>query len=196
MSEQQAVAAPPPAVLIVVGASGAGKTTLVSRLAALGLPGVGCYHFDNVAIAPAEEIAARFSDGEAFQAWGLGEWLVRLMRNEDQVRVAVLDTQARPAALRDAFARHGVARAAAVLVDCHHTERNGRLRGQRGQPELANPQMDSWAAYLRTQADALGVPVIDTTGRHPDDCLGELRRHVAALLDGEQRTERVPRGAG
>jgi hypothetical protein len=25
--------------------------------------------------------------------------------------------------------------------------------------------MDAWAAYLRGQADALGLPVLDTTGR-------------------------------
>ena len=33
----------------------------------------------------------------------------------------------------------------------------------RGQPELSNPRMDCWAAYLRGQADALDLPAIDTT---------------------------------
>jgi ABC-type methionine transport system ATPase subunit len=39
-----------PAILVVVGASGAGKTTLVRRLAALELSGVGCYSFDDIGI--------------------------------------------------------------------------------------------------------------------------------------------------
>ena len=174
---------PPPAVLVVVGASGAGKTTLVSRLAALALPGVGCHHFDSIGIPSAEEIAARFGDGEAFQAWALDEWVARLVRNEDRVAVAVLDAQVRPSAVRDALARHGVARGGAVLVDCDYAERNARLRGPRGQPELATPRMDQWAAYLRGQADALGVPIVETTGASPEQSLAELRARVTALLD-------------
>jgi hypothetical protein len=48
-------------------------------------------------------------------------------------------------------------------VNCDHDERNERLRGPRGQPELACARMDCWAAYLRGQADALGLPIIDSS---------------------------------
>jgi hypothetical protein len=160
-----------------VGASGAGKTTLVGRLAALGPPGVGCYHFDAIGVPSDAELAARFGDGAAFQAWGLDQWIARLARNEDKVRVAVLDAQVRPSAVRDALLAHGVTRGGAVLVDCDHAERNARLAG-RGQPELATARMDCWAAYLRGQADALGVPVLDTTGETPETALRALRAHV------------------
>jgi energy-coupling factor transporter ATP-binding protein EcfA2 len=175
--------APPPevpALLVVVGASGAGKTTLVSLLAALGLPGVGCYQFDTIGI-PADG-DPRFADGTAFQAWALDMWLARLARNEDRVRVAVLDASVRPSAVRAALARHGVIRGDIVLVDCGYAERNDRLRGPRGQPELANAQMDCWAAYLRGQADALGLAVLDTTGVSPDEGVHFLRERLAALL--------------
>jgi energy-coupling factor transporter ATP-binding protein EcfA2 len=196
VNERQRATPDVPAILVVVGAAGAGKTTLVSLLAALGLPGVGCYHLDAIGIPPAEEIAARFGDGEAFQAWALGEWLARLARNEDRVRVAVLDAQVRPSAVRDAFARHAVARGGVVLVDCGYAERNARLRGPRKQPELATAQMDCWAAYLRGQADALGVPVIDTTAVGPETSLAELRARVAPLLDGTDSGDIAPRSAG
>jgi len=170
-----------PAILVVVGASGAGKTTLVGRLASLGLPGVGCYHFDTIGIPAPDD--PRFADGAAFQAWALGEWVSRLVRNDDGVRVAVLDASVRPSAVRDAFARHGVSRGGVVLVDCEYEERNARLRGPRGQPELATPRMDTWAAYLRGQADALELPIVHTTGASPDDGVRALRTHVDALLD-------------
>jgi adenylylsulfate kinase-like enzyme len=170
-----------PAILVVTGASGAGKSTLVRGLAALGLPGVGCYEFDAIGIPSAAEIAARFGGGEGFQAWALEAWVARLARNDDGVAVAVLDASVRPRAARDALARHGVARAAVVLVDCDYAERNARLRGPRGQPELATPQMDGWAAYLRGQADALDVPVVDTTGADPGAGVAALREHVARL---------------
>jgi hypothetical protein len=173
-----------PAVLVVTGASGAGKSTLVRGLAALGLPGVGCYEFDTIGIPAAAEIATRFGSGEAFQAWALGAWLGRLTRNEDRVAVAVLDAQVRPRAALDAFARHGVARGAVVLVDCGYAERNARLRGPRGQPELAAAQMDGWAAYLRGQADALDVAVVDTTAASLEEGVTALRAQVTRLLGG------------
>ena len=172
----------PPAILVVVGASGAGKTTLVDLLASLRLPGVGCYQLDSMGIPSAEEITERFGDGLSFQSWALGEWITRLMRNEDRVAVAVLDAQVRPSAVREAFARHGVGRGNVVLVDCGFEERNARLRGPRGQPELATAQMDGWAAYLRGQADALGLEIIDTTAVAPETTVLQLRDQVLALL--------------
>ena len=170
-----------PAILVVTGASGAGKTTLVRGLAGLGLSDVGCYEFDTIGIPSEGEIAARFGSGEAFQAWALNAWMARLVRNEDGVAVAVLDAQVRPRAARDALARHDVGRGAVVLVDCAYTERNARLRGPRGQPELATAQMDGWAAYLRGQADALDVPVVDTSAGEPAVGVAALQAEVARL---------------
>ena len=169
-----------PALLVVVGASGAGKTTLVSLLAALELPGVGCYQFDTIGI-PADD-DPRFANGAAFQDWALNAWVARLLHNEDRVRVAVLDASVRPSAVRDALARHGVVHSDVVLVDCDYAERNDRLRGPRGQPELATPEMDCWAAYLRGQADALKLAVLDTTGMPPEEGVRQLRERVTALL--------------
>jgi hypothetical protein len=48
-------------------------------------------------------------------------------------------------------------------VECEQDEREARLRGPRAQPELVYPQMENWAAYLRGQADALGLDRIDTS---------------------------------
>lgn len=172
----------PPAILVVVGASGAGKTTLVTHLASLHLPGVACFHFDAIGVPSDAEIAARFGDGFGFQAWALDQWIARIVRNADGACVAVLDAQVRPSAVRDAFAAYGITHGGTVLVDCAFAERNARLRGPRGQPELATAQMDGWAAYLRGQADALGVPVLDTSDRPEIECLAELRIHVEARV--------------
>lgn len=185
MTDAQAASLTTPAILVVVGASGAGKTTIVSRLAALRVPDIGCYHFDTIGIPDDAEIAARFGNGWAFQAWGLDVWFSRLARNDDGVHVAVLDAQVRPSAVRDAFARHGIARGGVVFVDCATAERNARLRGPRAQPELANAQMDGWAAYLRGQADALGVPVLDTTTLEPEAGADFLRAQALALANCE-----------
>jgi hypothetical protein len=69
-----------------------------------------------------------------------------------------------------------------VLVDCDPVKRNERLHMDRGQPDLANPQMDCWAAYLRGQADALQLSIIDTSDNLPDQSLAELELLVMDLL--------------
>lgn len=171
-----------PAVLVVVGASGAGKSTLVRGLDALALDGVHCHHFDALGVPSAAEIEARWGGGAGWQRWALDEWMRRLTRNAAGARLHVLDAQVRPHDAREALATHGVTHGRVVLVDCAYAERNRRLREDRRQPELATPDMDCFAAYMRGQADALALPIVDTTTGPPDAALVELRRHAEALL--------------
>jgi hypothetical protein len=182
LAEREEIESTRPAVLVVVGASGAGKSTLTRGLAALGLPGVVCYYFDRIGVPSPAEIAAHFGDGAAWQAWALDQWVERLARNDDGAELAVLDAQVRPHAALEALRRHGIARGRVVLIDCGYDERNARLRGPRGQPELATPDMDCFAAYMRGQADALGLPILNTTARDEAACLDELRHHAEELL--------------
>lgn len=171
---------PEPAILVLTGASGAGKTTLVAALRALALPGVGCYHFDSVGVPSPEEMERLYGGGEQWQAAVTEQWIARLLRNDDGLRVAVLDGQTRPSVLKDTLERLGARRWRIVLADCGHAERNARLHGPRGQPELATRDMDCWAAYLRGQADALGLPVLDTS-RPLDVTVAELAAMVEEL---------------
>ena len=171
----------PPVLIVVTGASGAGKTTLVERLAALRLEGVGCYHFDSIGVPNAEEMATRFAGGDSWQAWALDQWVCRIARNEDCVTRAVLDAQVRPTAAIEAGARYDLT-TLVVLIDCATDERNARLRGQRGQPDLATGRMDMWAAYLRGQADALRLAIIDTSGRSIDESVAQLRDCTLAAV--------------
>ena len=169
------------AILAIVGASGAGKTTALHVLTGLRLPGVGCYHFDTIGV-PSPEIMQRdFGGPDKWQAAMTDRWIERLAANEDAVDVAVLEGQTRPSFLRAAFVRSGVERASIVLLDCSPDERSVRLHGPRAQPELATPRMDSWAVYLRGQADALGIPVYDTTRMEPAAVADALTRDIEML---------------
>ena len=49
-----------PVVLVVTGASGAGKTTLVRALAGREFSGVRCYYFDSIGV-PSAELMERFT---------------------------------------------------------------------------------------------------------------------------------------
>lgn len=163
-----------PAIIILTGASGAGKTTLLLKLAQLAMSGVECINCDRIKVdAPAS------TDPSDYQAEILRYWITQI--NERQIELAVLDTQIRPHRAREVLQQMGIIQAEIILVNCDPIKRNARLRGERGQPELATPQMDCWAAYLRGQADAIGLQIIDTSDDDIERSLDSLISHVRKM---------------
>ena len=152
-----------PAVIVVTGASGSGKTATVHALEARRLTGVRCYYFDSVGVPSVEEMHRDFGSPEQWQAITTQRWLERLSTESGDADVHVLEGQTRPSFVVEAAKQARVDVARIVLLDCEASVRHKRLVELRGQPELSNSRMDCWAAYLRGQADALKLPVIDTT---------------------------------
>ena len=163
-----------PAILVLTGASGAGKTTLIETLNERAIPGVVGINCDRVKLDLPEGTSDR-------QAEVLRYWIAKLSE-DPEVQLAVLDTQIRPHAAQETLERIGVARSQVVLVDCDHPVRNARLLNERKQPELANPHMDCWAAYLRGQADALGLAMIHTDDVSSDESFKQLNAIIDDLL--------------
>jgi len=147
-------------IVIVTGASGAGKTTLVRALEARALSGVECHYFDSIGVPSGEQMIAEFGSGAGWQEAMTRRWIARLMKGS--APIAVLDGQVGIAMARRCLEAAG-APGTLILIDCANEVREARLRGPRGQPELAGRDMANWAAYLRGEADALGVPIIDTS---------------------------------
>ena len=167
----------PPAILVLTGASGAGKTTLILKLNELAIPGVKAINCDRVKFESDER-----ADASDRQADVLRYWISHLSEPETGIELAVLDTQIRPHRALEVLDQAAVDYAQVVLVDCDPVKRNERLHVHRGQAELANPQMDCWAAYLRGQADALQLSIIDTSNDPIDKSLVELELLVTNLL--------------
>jgi hypothetical protein len=170
-----------PHIVVVTGASGVGKTTLVRALEARQLAGVGCYYFDSIGVPTSEEMVARFGSPHAWQQAMTREWIHRLASNPNGVRVAVLDGQVRPSFIRDALTAEAAV-GSIILVDCGHAVREQRLRQARGQPELASPDMAAWAEYLRGQADALALPVLDTSAVSVAGATDALAKLIGAVV--------------
>jgi dephospho-CoA kinase len=149
------------AILVVTGASGSGKTAAVRSLEERSLDGLRCFYFDSIGVPSTEEMDREFGGGEAWQADATRRWIKRLVTESDGRTVSVLDGQTRPSFVRAALAGVESTHVRIVLLECSPAVRRARL-AQRGQPELATLRMDNWAAYLRGQADALDLRVIDT----------------------------------
>ena len=172
-------------ILVVTGASGAGKTATVRALDARAVPGVQCFYFDSIGVPTAEVMERDYGGGEQWQASATAEWIARLGGLPASVRVAVLDGQTRPSFVFDSAARAASGTVHVVLLDCSLDVRAARLRGPRQQPELANIRMDSWAAYLRGQADALDLAVIDTSLLTVSEAADQLEQIVLRLVEFE-----------
>lgn len=170
-----------PAMLFVVGASGAGKTAAVEALAARGIPGLRCYHFDTIGVPSAEVMEREWGGGERWQERMTKQWIQRLATNADAALVVVLEGQTRPSFIQPELERRGIRHQRIVLLDCPPLKRMLRLHGARAQPELSNQRMDAWAAYLRGQADALGLPVIDTSLRSIAEVVQALEEQIQLL---------------
>jgi len=168
------------AILVLTGASGSGKTTLLRAVEALEIPAVACFQCDTIYQGLPEEVRA---DGEVAQDAILAHWVKHALERP-AIELAVLETQIRPHKAQAMLQRLGIAVHRVVLVECEQAERETRLRGPRGQPELAHPKMENWAAYLRGQADALALDIINTSRVPISASSARLRPILEALLEG------------
>jgi len=173
---------PRPAILVITGASGSGKTTLLRALEGEAPPGVRCHYFDSVGVPSLDQMIADHGSPDGWQIATTHRWISTLASARDGSHLALLEGQVRPTTVREAFLQHGVGEGRMLLLDCSTEVREARLRDNRQQPELATDRMMAWAAYLRGQADALHIPVLDTTDLSPGQALAHLRQHVNGLL--------------
>jgi hypothetical protein len=172
-------------IIVVTGASGAGKTAAVQALESRGIPGVRCFQFDSIGVPTPEIMQREYGGGEHWQAAATAEWLERLGALPAAIRVAVLDGQTRPSFVFAAKERAADRMVHVTLLDCSRAVRDARLHSEREQPELASDRMDNWAAYLRGQADALGLPVIDTTDASIDEVADVLEATLRPYLSSD-----------
>ena len=85
----------------------------------------------------------------------------------------------RLAFVRDGLSLVGMTDARIILVDCDDATRAHRLITERRQPDLANPKMMMWAAYLRNEAQEAKCQVLDTAGVTLESSVSQVRQHLA-----------------
>ncbi len=174
-------------ILVVTGASGAGKTAAVERLQSRGRPGIRCHFIDRVGVPSVEVMTRDFVGPEGWQAHITERWIERLVAETDRsVVVNVLDAQTRPSVVQAALARVDAPVTQVILLTCSPAVRRRRL-AQRGQSLLATTRMERWAAYLLGQADALKLPVIETSDLSIDAIADALEAEIEALTRSDRR---------
>jgi thymidylate kinase len=170
-----------PAMLCITGASGAGKTTVLSALREHIEPRVlPALAFDSLGVPSEAEMHAAWDSPRAWQKAMTYHWVHTARHVYRTHPLVVLEGSFDPQYAIAATAAHRL-RSTVVLLHTEDAVRSERL-AKRGQPELATADMCAWASYLREQAQQLGGVVVDATGPI-EQVVDALCVHAVALVD-------------
>lgn len=151
-----------PSILVLTGASGVGKTTLVDDLAlSLDTDTFQFHHFDSIGVPSFDEMVEEYGSMENWQKAKTFEWVDQLLKIRG-AKTLIFEGSTSIAFLQEAFAQHAFSSYQIILIDCSVQEMNRRLIEERDQTELVNEQMGHWLLHLRKQAEDLGLEVLDT----------------------------------
>jgi hypothetical protein len=167
--------------VVLIGASGSGKTTVARAIAQRHAGDVEVFHFDHIGVPSADRRIAEFGSGEGWQRAKTIEWMAKLAPLSRSGRRLLFEGQTRLSFLAEGAAAAGIPAYLPILVDCDDETRSRRLLVERKQPELANEEMMNGARYLRREARGSGCEILDTSTLSLEECIV----HVMARLRGE-----------
>ena len=150
-------------LVVLIGASGSGKTTIARAIEHRYAEQVEVFYFDRIGVPSVEEMIAEHGSGEGWQRAKTLEWMARLAQLARSGRRLLFDGQTRLSFLEEgASAADGLAYFP-ILVDCDDKTRSKRLAIERKQPELATERMMNWAHFLRSEAKRRGCEILNTS---------------------------------
>ena len=174
--------------VVLIGASGSGKTTIARAIAQRYADDVEVFHFDRIGVPSARRMITKYGSGEEWQRAKTIEWMAKLAPRSRSGRRLLFEGQTRLCFLAEGAEAAGGPAYLPILVDCDDETRSRRLSLAREQPELANEEMMHWARYLRCEAEGSGCEVLDTSALS----LGRCISHVMARLRGNPSSDKMP----
>ncbi|MFA4815336.1 MAG: GNAT family N-acetyltransferase [Candidatus Gracilibacteria bacterium] len=165
-------------IYFITGASGVGKTTLTARLKKKYANRAWSFlHFDSIGVPSVAEMKKEFGSPSGWQEAKTYEWIDKLI-NEHSDEKVFLEGQVNLQFIHNGFQKHDFKNYKIILIDCGKEEMAYRLTHKRGQPELLTDDMKNWLKFLRNQAKALEVPVVDTSNLSEEEALKEFEKVV------------------
>jgi adenylate kinase family enzyme len=155
---------------VLTGASGAGKTTIARGVEQRGIANCQVHYFDSIGVPSDEQMRAQYGREDGWQRRTTLRWMERIKPILDAGGSVLFEGQMRIAFVTEALASSRIDKARIILVDCDDETREARLRLERVQPELASERMRDWARYLRDEARAADIEVLDTARVSVAEC--------------------------
>ncbi|BCM90735.1 hypothetical protein IAD21_02595 [Abditibacteriota bacterium] len=165
-----------PFLLWLTGASGVGKSTAFHLLEARNKGRQWRFvHLDGESVPARDVVNAQTAQMSNIQEFLAYYWVEMFVNDEHEV--IVMDAQAHPRFVTEACQHFGLSRYCIVLFHSDWEVMSARL-SQRGQPELATPEMQNWSAHLLAYAQSTNLPVIDTSHWTPEEVVEWIEAQV------------------
>jgi hypothetical protein len=176
--------------VILIGASGSGKTTIAHAIQQRYADDIEVFYFDRIGVPPAQQMIAEYGSCEEWQRAKTVQWIAKLAQLGETGRRILFEGQTRLSFLAEGAAAARGFVYLPILVDCDDATRSQRLAINRGQPELANENMMKWAQYLRAQAKERGCEILDTAKIELDESVSYV---MERLRDAEYTLKQADR---
>lgn len=152
-------------IYFITGASGVGKTTLVSQLEEKysKRPDWLFLHFDGIGVPSEDEMKTKYGSGENWQKETTQLWIQKMLTEYKDKTVIIIEGQVNLNFIKEGFAEYNFSDYTTVLIDCDKKITRERLVNNRLQPKLATEQMDNWRDLLHAQAQKQGIDILDTS---------------------------------
>jgi len=163
-------------IIIITGASGVGKTTILKKLAKDQVEKALIYHFDYIGIPDWSTI----KDAKKWQRDTTYTWIDKLVDIARKKKVnIVFEGSTDIQFIKEGFLRNQFGNYRIVLFDCSTEIMKERLSG-RGQPELYTSDMVNWLNKLRADAIAEDIDIVKTDKFSVDQICKMLTKKLAA----------------
>ena len=172
-----------PKILFLSGASGVGKTTIVNALRSQNISAYHFFlHFDSIGVPSLTDMIESVGSGERWQEITTHKWIEKITNEYRSTDTVIIEGQVRLNFIEDACRKFGVTRYAIVLIDCDWKIMSERLINNRQQPDLVNSNMQSWAKFLRQQAQFKNIPIINTSQKTVKELVNMIQNQVLKSL--------------
>jgi dephospho-CoA kinase len=168
-----------PKIIFITGASGVGKTTILSTLQKK-LPENSkqkFFHFDDIGVPSFEKMIEEYGSPENWQKKMTEQWVKKLTEESKDLELCILEGQVNIQFIADAFSENNFENYQIVLIDCSEEDMQTRLT-ERGQKDLFTEDMKNWRKFLHAQSTEKNISVINTSGKSEEESVEELKNII------------------
>lgn len=167
-----------PLIVLITGASGVGKTTLLKEIEQkYPQETISSHFFDSIGVPSFDDMIQQYGSSEKWQEVTTRRWIERLSKIHDK-KLVFLEGQFNPEFALVALREQSIEN---YLLICLHTEqalREHRLSVLRNQPELADIHMNNWALFLKEKTIEMGGIIVDSS----QDSINTLAMELMELV--------------